>query len=192
MTYADLIEDPGDLLISEWQRQPVVDALVNALLDVARRYIDEPLRQLERMEDLKTAEGVWLDWIGDRSGYARPQVASTSERFGLDGSDGVGFDQGPFATVDPLGNTDPVPDAQYRRLLEAHSRSLVGAGRMSDVAASASALYGSVSVTDGSGAASVAIAVSDPVTEFDGDMIAAELPAVLGLPAGVEPTITIS
>ena len=79
------------------------------------------------MTRIETADGMWLDFIGERLDIPRPATMSTDYAyFGFDGSGGVGFDQGPIATViEALLPRVPVGDEYYRVALRMRSGELL-------------------------------------------------------------------
>ena len=118
------------LLIQQWRDTPRMQALTEALLDVVDEHLVQPLAVMEDHTRMDTAEGAWLDYIGERLGIARPATNLTDyAAFGFDGSGGVGFDQGPFATVvEALSPRVPVGDEYYRVVLRMRSRALLADG----------------------------------------------------------------
>ena len=107
------------LLIQQWQQAPRMRALVDALQGVVDDHLVKPMGDMEERLRIDTAEGVWLDYVGERLMLSRPATMSIAYAFfGFDGSGGVGFDQGPFATVvEALSPRVPVGDEFYRKLL---------------------------------------------------------------------------
>ena len=129
------IDSFPELLVSQWDEAPRLQALVRGVLDVIHEELTQPLATLEQQTRIDTAEGVWLDRIGERLALDRPSVRRTDiEFFGFDGSDGVGFDQGPFATTIPaLVPRVPIGDAFYQGLLRLRALALVGDGSAADL-----------------------------------------------------------
>ena len=83
------------LLIQQWQQAPRMRALVDALQGVLDDHLVKPMGDMEERLRIDTAEGVWLDFIGERLMLPRPATMSTAYAFfGFHGSDGVGFGQG--------------------------------------------------------------------------------------------------
>ena len=116
-----------DLLIQQWRDQPNLRAVVNIWLQVYIENIERAHIRLEQMRNIDQAEGVWLDFIGERLGIFRPSVDSTitSLPFGFaraDGTDasGLGWDQSPFGEASvSLDNREKLGDAAFRRLVKA-------------------------------------------------------------------------
>ena len=108
-----------ELLIQQWRRAPRMRALTKALLGVVEDHLVKPLTDLESRLQIESADGFWLDWIGERFGLERPATDKRAfDTFGFDGSGGVGFDQGLLNTVTPaLSPRVPVGDEFYRSLL---------------------------------------------------------------------------
>ena len=132
MSYTERIDTAANasLLIQQWRDSPRLRALAEAVLEVVEEELVSPLAALERQMDFDTAEGVWLDHIGARLGLRRPATLATEfDFFGFEGSGGVGFHQGIFATVNPaLSPRVPVGDEYYRRLLRMRAEVLLGDG----------------------------------------------------------------
>ena len=118
------------LLIQQWQQAPRMRALVDALQGVMDDHLVKPLANMEERLRIDTAEGVWLDFIGERLMLPRPATIVTDYAFfGFHGSGGVGFDQGPFATVvEALSPRVPVGDVFYRRLVRMRAEVLLTDG----------------------------------------------------------------
>ncbi len=117
----------ADLLIQQWRQVPRMQALTGALLAVVDDQLVKPLADMERMTRIETAEGVWLDHIGERLETPRPATnLSNFSFFGFDGSGGVGFDQGLLATVaESLSPRVPVGDEYYRVVIRMRSGALL-------------------------------------------------------------------
>ena len=72
-------------IVSQWLSEdtPRLRALIRALDRVVDQYLAEPLRALTRQTRIGAAEGVWLDYIGERLGRPRPSVEAQDPRFGF-------------------------------------------------------------------------------------------------------------
>ena len=138
----DLTANAG-LLIQQWRRAPRMKALAEALLGVVDDHLVKPLADVESRLRIETADGFWLDCIGERKELPRPATnLGNFTFFGFDGSDGVGFEQGIFSTVDPvLSPRVPVGDAFYRRLLRMRARALLADGSIPQLEAAASQVF---------------------------------------------------
>ena len=80
----------------------------------------EPLEFAAMQNNLNSAEGVFLDYLGVRLGVQRPIIddIASLDFIGFSAED-VGFDQGPFKTIDPLlGRNIGISDDYYRRILQ--------------------------------------------------------------------------
>ena len=121
------------LLIQQWHRAPRMKALTEALLGVVEDHLIDPLVNMEGQLRIETADGWWLDCIGERFGLERPATDKRAfDTFGFDGSGGVGFDQGLLDTVNPaLSPRVPVGDEFYRSLLLMWSEVLLADGTVS-------------------------------------------------------------
>ena len=60
-----------ELLIGQWQESPKLQALLRVALERGDDVISA-IENIQRMQNLDTAEGVWLDWLGVRLGVRRP------------------------------------------------------------------------------------------------------------------------
>ena len=122
-----------DLLVSQWGQALTLKAVIDIGLDVLREEIELPAQQLQRMMSLDTAEGVWLDLIGERLGLRRPYTVGdavgvdSGETFGYD-SAGVGFDQARFADIASLEPQYPILDELYRKMIRARSVTVLSQG----------------------------------------------------------------
>ena len=123
-------DDKVDLLVTQWDDATRLRALLNAILAVIDEQLVAPLADLETTTRIATAEGAWLDRIGERLGSIRPHTLDTTfARFGFD-SAGVGFDQGPFSTtIAGLAATVPVGDEYFRCILK-HPLAGAAGGRL--------------------------------------------------------------
>ena len=137
------IKANAGLLIQQWRRAPRMKALVEELLDVVHEHLVEPLADVEGQLRIETADGAWLDYVGERLGLARPATNLANFRFfGFDGSGAVGFEQGLFATVvEALSPRVPVGDGYYRSLLQMRSEMLLGDGSVPRLESAASRVF---------------------------------------------------
>ena len=121
------VDANGGLLIQQWRRAPRMRALTDALLGVVDEHLIRPLADIEERLQIETADGVWLDFIGERLELPRPATnLANFAFFGFDGSGGLGFDQGPMATVnEALSPRVPVGDVYYRSLLQMRAEVLI-------------------------------------------------------------------
>ena len=177
------------LLVTQWDDATRLQALAAELLAIVDEELTTPLIELEQTTRIATAEGEWLDRIGVRLGVDRPFTADmTFARFGFDGSDGVGFDQGPFdSVISALVNTVPVGDAYYRCLLGIRGRALLGSGSVPDLEAMLVSEFDNVRVEDNAdGTVTVRNVANDTRQE-----LATIVEAVIrqAMPAGVAVTI---
>ena len=140
------------LLISQWLRAPRLSALAQGVLEVVDRHLVRPLSELEAKGRIETADGVWLDYIGERLGITRPAVMGTefsAGYFGFAGSEGVGFDQGIFATVNPaLSPRVPAGDTLYRKLLRLRALELLADGSVSALEVAVREVFPALSYQD--------------------------------------------
>ena len=139
----------SDLLIGQWKNDPIMRAFVDSFTAQAREEIQKAIEDLERMRNVETAEGIWLDYIGERVGLKRPYAsgAGTDSRFGFDDA-GIGFDQAPFQGDEEFDTTFPLPDVLYRRFIKARTVSLFTRGTVGDFSAACKFITPSVVVID--------------------------------------------
>ncbi len=155
----------AELLIQQWRQAPRMRVLTEALLGVIDDHLVKPLSDLEARLRIETADGVWLDGIGERMGLPRPATdLGNFAFFGFDGSGGVGFDQGLFATVvEALSPRVPVGDAYYRSLLQMRSELLLADGTVPRLESAASRVFpGTVYNDNGDMTATVRTAFQRP------------------------------
>ena len=139
------------LLIQQWHQAPRMRALVDALQGVMDDHLIRPLGEMEERLRIDTAEGFWLDCIGERLMLPRPATYITNfASFGFHGSDGVGFGQGPFATVvEALSPRVPVGDEFYRKLLMMRAEALLADGTVERLSDAVGHVFPGVSYRDG-------------------------------------------
>lgn len=118
------------LSLGQWQGSPrlmgIID-LIQAFHDGSGAALDA----IEAMQHIDRAEGVWLDWLGERVGIGRPAVSDPSQdtRLGFDEA-GIGFDQAPFSRVGQNDDLYPMNDGLYRRMIKARGRTVLGDGTL--------------------------------------------------------------
>ena len=108
-----------DLLIQQWRETRLDDVMRERLAEVQTKVV-EVLRYLEDAGSVETAQGVWLDYIGERLGIPRPFIPATGITwFGFDDA-GATFG-GASLRSDLAGLTvlAPLGDACYRDLMRA-------------------------------------------------------------------------
>ena len=139
------------LLIQQWQQAPRMRALVDALQGVMDDHLIRPLADMEERLRIDTAEGFWLDCIGERLMLPRPATdIANFASFGFHGSDGVGFGQGPFSTVvEALSPRLPVGDEFYRKLLMMRAEALLADGTVERLSDAVGHVFPGVSYRDG-------------------------------------------
>ena len=139
------------LLIQQWQQAPRMRALVDALQGVMDDHLVKPLGEMEERLRMDIAEGVWLDFIGERLMLPRPATdIGNFAFFGFHGSGGVGFDQGLFATVfEALSTRVPVGDEFYRKLLMMRAEALLADGTVERLSDAVGHVFPGVSYRDG-------------------------------------------
>lgn len=140
------LEADIELLIGQWSDSPKLQAAIQAGLDALGEVMDA-FDSLSLMQQIDTAEGVWLDYIGARLGLRRPATTDpqADARFGFTGpAQSRGFDLAPFKGDAANDAVFPLPDAIYRRFIRARAvlvlsdgalHSFIRAVRMIDPAA---------------------------------------------------------
>ena len=175
------------LLIQQWQQAPRMRALVDALQGVMYDHLVKPLGEMEERLRMDIAEGVWLDFIGERLMLPRPATdIGNFAFFGFHGSGGVGFDQGPFATVvEALSTRVPVGDEFYRKLLMMRAAVLLSDSSVGSLEAAIDHVFPGIRYRDGG---DMTVAIRGEHRDLDYRNILAALDTVGGLPspAGVE------
>ena len=72
------------LLVSQWRNAPRLQGLIKGLLGLVDELLVQSLAQVEMGSSIDSAEGVRLDWVGERLGLLRPGTLDTSfEHFGF-------------------------------------------------------------------------------------------------------------
>lgn len=177
-----------DLLIYQWRGQPNLAALVGIIIDTHASEIEQPRKRLEQMLDIDLAEGVWLDYLGERLGLHRPSIAKSTyeETFGFDLA-GVGYDQHRFGDVYGFEEYTPLGDLLYRKLIKAR-------GHYVQAAANLHWLEKSVAEVDASATIADANDMTITITASDADSLAlmklAEKHQCLPIPPGVSATLS--
>lgn len=188
-----------DLLITQWRANTTEGQLMRDLIDellaLVREQVVDVLQVLESSTKLATAEGIFLDYIGDRLGLKRPlttDASVTGARLGYMGRDGaVGFDQAPMHSSDPaLATRSAVGDEYYRAMLSARALALVGSGNAEDVDDACGKLFTGGADVSTSGAAAATIDATDTRGADYTTAVTPLLAALVGLSAGVTPTLS--
>lgn len=178
----------ADLRVSQWDDAPRLQALISELLGVVTDSLTDPLAYLERQLRPTTAEGVWLDHVGDRVGCIRPTIDDDAiERFGFDQA-GVGFDQAPFSTVqDELVPQVAVGDAYYRCFVDFCARAALSDGSVGSLEEALRCDFANAIVVDNAdGTAVIRNVANDPRPEIVGLITPMIMDA---MPAGIAVTI---
>ena len=125
----------SNILIGQWQSAPrlrgIVDDVLQPILDDAVAAAD----QIQLMQDINQAVGVWLDYLGLRLGIDRPATTDPTldERFGFDAA-GQPFDIAPFRGSAINDAIYPLPDAIYRRMVKARAITVFSDGTIFSLA----------------------------------------------------------
>ena len=120
------IRDLTNNIIGQWENAPKLRALIEEIVDMFDEKLFQPLEYLEVQQNIDTAEGYWLNAKGNQFDYDRPivlregfQQFGFSDTGGTSDPDSVGFDQGPFNTLESfLLPTQGIGDFEYRNLLK--------------------------------------------------------------------------
>lgn len=167
------------LYISQWQSAPKLRAVVDVFIEVVDEYVRSPKVELQRMLNLDTAQGVWLDYLGERLGLPRPTDVSTDEVFGFDEA-GSAFDRARMSDLRALEPLAPIGDDLYRRLIRAKVFALNGFANFDDMQSSAQAVDKDAIVIDNFDM------TGKVTTSLLHDMMIAHNVGALAKPAGVE------
>ena len=142
------LDDRLALLISQWTGSAPMLALMRGMYGLIDTELVQALKDLERMRNWDTAEGVWLDHIGRRLGFTRPTIDVNVTRFGFEGSSGVGFNQAPFATTGFVPQV-PVADAVYLLCLKVQAGTILTSGCILDMNTAVRRSFPAAYYTDG-------------------------------------------
>ena len=164
----DVTERIG-LLFHQYRNSANLRALVSGILEILQAEIADPLMYLEQQAGVDTAEGVWLDLIGDRLGFTRPGVLDDDVDYfgfhteGAATQTNFGFDQGPLWTEEArLQARLPLGDEQYRNMLRARGLFVVSRASRAEIEAVCDALFdGDVSVAEASSPPGYTITATD-------------------------------
>ena len=175
------------LLIQQWQQAPRMRTLVDALQGVMDDHLIKPLGEMEERLRIDIAEGFWLDCIGERLMLPRPATdIANFAFFGFHGSGGVGFDQGPFATVvEALSTRVPVGDEFYRKLLMMRAEALLADGTVERLSDAVGHVFPGVNYRDG-GDMTAEVQVAYQGLDSRSLLEALDIAGGLPSPAGVE------
>ena len=137
------------LLISQWTGNAQINALLRGMYGLIDTEFVQALKDLERMRNWDTAEGVWLDYIGRRLGFTRPTINVMVTRFGFEGSSGVGFNQAPFATATGFVPQVAVGDPIYLLCLKVWAGTILTSGCILDMNTAVRRSFPAAYYTDG-------------------------------------------
>lgn len=112
---ADVTEN-SDLLEGKPRESEILKTLIDEINILIQEDLINASCDIETQSSILTATGIWLDYIGERFLYPRPQIiALDQDFFGFDGN-GKGFDQAIFVKADGP-ETEGIEDEIYRSLL---------------------------------------------------------------------------
>ncbi len=135
------------LLISQYAGARNLRALIQAFLDVAHAEVENAMLKIQQNLNLTTAQGVWLDYLGNRLGVPRPAGTHTGPVFGFDDA-GVGFEQARISDKADLEPLAPIADTLYRRILRARAIAVHAIGTINDITIAAHQIDQNSNVTD--------------------------------------------
>jgi len=108
-----------------------IKLLIDGINDLIQAKLIDAAEALELNASVLTAEGEWLDLIGAKINFPRPYFPPDQfTTFGFD-DNGLGFDQGPFATGETADQ--PISDTLYRKWLIAKGGALIIDGSLSSL-----------------------------------------------------------
>ena len=150
------ITDNQDLLIEQWKLAPRFNALLDGITSLMQRQMVDPLCDIHDQRVIDNADGVFLDYIGQRLGlprayYLQGTAVDPSDFFGYEGV-GESFDQAPFRPAQdfivPEGS-EPQSDGEYREDLRVRGCLINLGASVDDLnTATASMVSGSVTFLD--------------------------------------------
>ena len=119
----------ADILLGQWQAAPRLRGIVDTLLQPILDYAVDAADEIQRMQNIDQATGVWLVYLGKRLGIDKPATTDPSmdERFGFD-SAGQPFDLAPFRGAAVNDAVYPLPDALFRLFVKARAVTVFGDG----------------------------------------------------------------
>lgn len=139
MTCPDVTNN-SNLLEGKPRGSVTLKTLIDAINVIIQDNLIDASCDIETQSSILTATGIWLDYIGYRLKYPRPEIAQEdlSDWFGFDGQ-GVGFDQEIFTPTGPL--QDPMEDEPYRACLIVRGGQLLTDGSISSLDATIDAAF---------------------------------------------------
>lgn len=168
--------DIANRIPSQWLDAVRLRALIDGILNLAERELLAPLRQIEAYQNPDAAEGVWLDRLAVNC--PRLFVTTTSSGFFNFGT--------PFGRPG-VGQTEyPMPDGDYRGLLEMCARMLYGDGTLASLQWQARGMFPRAVYRDAAPAPGVAVDLNaDPSQWGLVPVVEGRLPKAAGLPITV-------
>jgi len=171
------------LLLAQWEPATRLRAVIDIWLDELRTQ-DAAADRLQDMLRLETAEGAWLDRLGERVGLPRPFAVEpdASDTFGYDDA-GQAFDQARFrdAFSEAL---EPIDDDLFRRCIRARIRRVTALPTIVTLTAACQDVDPTARLVDGHDK-TVTVTVADERAKFDmevaRDFGALPLPALVSL-----------
>lgn len=175
-----VITDNSTLLEGKPRQSFILRDIVERINSIIQTELIDPVDDLEKQISILTATGIWLDYIGNKILYPRPQVVVEDVIwFGFDEA-GFGFDQSPFA---PTGaDTVGIDDESYRMLLVIRGAQLLTDGSIPSMSAIVDAAFGEGKYID-NGNMSIDVVIDDSLSDI---IIAAIVKSgLITKPAGV-------
>lgn len=126
------MEASASLLITQYRDSPNLKTFIGVLLAAVENKLMRATQEIERMRDIDSAEGVWLDYIGERMGVTRPLINSNDSTFGFDLA-GSGFNQDRIKDSVEFDSKVLSGDEIYRKILKARSVTYTGYSKISDL-----------------------------------------------------------
>ncbi len=140
-------------LITQYRESENLKGWIDGWLDLTQREIIDGLQEVQDQLSLDTAGGVWLDFIGERLGYSRPNRRMDNLLyfgFGTYNAAGdrmpddlfTGWNQEPFYDAgQAVMGVAPIPDNWYRSMLKARGISIIGGTSIENLDRVAQALF---------------------------------------------------
>ena len=119
------------------ERAPRFRRLMRGLLNLVDTQLYTPMRGMFSSRTIDSAQGVWLDRIGERLAYPRPVIRAFGPRLGFkDGETSTPFDTAPFeSTEEVFAGRTPIIDATYRTLLRMRAAGLQSGNTIREIRA---------------------------------------------------------
>ena len=194
MSFANILNplDRVNLLISQWQSDDRMSAVMLELLRLVQTELVSVLAEIERASNPDTANGWFLDLLGERVGVYRYRVSDNTGKFGFEITDGSETDgrvnfRGRMHSSNPfLGGASRIGDAYFRRVVKARYASLFGDATTKNICSALDLLFDrdgtSLCITTAPNKIQLQVISADDVFY---DLVEDDIPLLIGMPLGV-------